>query len=333
MSFFPYRDFSRTETLNNANKAVLHAKFFEPGHVALFDAVSLNVSGDIYFADGDMLQAVREYRRGLACDPENVNLLNSLGVTYALLNRTRLAQSTFEQVVKNDADNCMALYNLGIGAELRGDHAVGIALLEHAHRSCIAGHDEEFRREIEMQLGKAYCLVGRYRESLRCLESWWQGAGERQQGRMLKYLGEACLGAGKPHEAMGWLQQALRTNELDHQVLSLLGMAVYEACEGDEIALSLCAKSVDIAPDDRRARLRLARIEQHLGLHRQALANLGRCRGRGEELTEIRLLKATSLAALGCNARARYWARTVQKKTGVVSEPYRQAQILLDSLG
>jgi len=332
VSSFPYNGFSKSEVLANAGKALLHAKFYGPGHAVLFDAVSLNVSGDIYFSDGDLLKAVREYRRGLECGPEDVNLLNSLGVTYALLNKNSLAKSTFERVLAIDADNHMALYNLGIGAELRGELQAGVEHLEHAHRSCIVGDDVEFRREIEMQLGKLYCLAGRYRESLRYLESWWQKAGERQRERMLKYLGEANFGAGKPKKAMRWLQRALQVNAFDHDVLSLLGMAVWQAQEGDEIALSLCTKSVDLAPDNGLLRLRLAKIQQHLEMHEEALANLAQCRGQGIDLTEVQLLRATSLQGLACNAKAKYWARKVQKRCGAGSEPYRQAQVLLDSI-
>jgi len=332
MSCYPYQGFSKTDVLLNARKALLHAEFFGPGHAVIFDAVSLNVSGDIYFSDGDMAGALREYRRGLEYAPQDVNLLNSLGVTYALLNKNSHARSAFEKVVEIDPDNYMALYNLGLGARLKGDASGAIQLFERAYRGCAIDDDKDFCREVEVQLGELYCTAGRYTESLQCLESWSGKVDERQQRRILKVLGEAHLGTSNTVKAMGYLQRAVQQNPFDHEALSLLGSAIWLAREGDDIALSFCRKSVDLAPNNEMNRFRLAKIQHSLGQHDEALESLAKCRGRNVPQAEVQLLKAALYLQLQRPDRVRFWARKVKKQSVAASEIYKRAQALLEAI-
>ncbi|MEJ2057179.1 MAG: tetratricopeptide repeat protein, partial [Desulfofustis sp.] len=99
ISTFPFRDYKKSEIIKNCQKALLHGSFFGPASSVIFDALSLNVSGDAYFSESDLSGAVKEYRRGLDLSPDDVNLLNSLGVTYALMNKTTKAQEIFDQVI------------------------------------------------------------------------------------------------------------------------------------------------------------------------------------------------------------------------------------------
>jgi predicted Zn-dependent protease len=131
---------------------------------------------------------------------------------------------------------------------------------------------------------------------------------------------------------MTWLQRAHRHNEFDHNILSLLGTAVWQAREGDDIALSLCGKSVDLSPGDPLLRVRLARVQLHSGRYEQALANLSKCRGRSVDPDEVQLLKAAVYLKLQQTGKARYWAKRVQERCATESEPYRKAQVLLDSI-
>ncbi len=333
VSTFPFQAFTRSESLLNARKAVLHAEFFGPGNAVLFDAVSLNVSGDIYFSDGDLPKAVREYRLGLACDSKDVNLLNSLGVTYALLNKNTFARRTFENVISVDDHNYMALYNLGIGAQLRGDLTTALEFFLNAYKHCDNSEEgQSLIHDLKVQLGQLYCQTGNYQKSLEYLEEWRKTATERQQGRIFRYLGEAYLESGKPREAMTWLQRALQQNERDHEILSLLGTAIWKACEGDDIALSLCGKSVELAPDDQQLRVRLARVQMHTGYYKDALINLNRCRGGKVVAAEIQLLKAQTYFLLQQTGRSRFWARKVLKTSGTGNREYLKAQTLLEEI-
>lgn len=56
VGYYPCSDFSKAETLLNCRKALLHASFFGAASAVAFDAVSLNISGDIFSAKGIWLE-------------------------------------------------------------------------------------------------------------------------------------------------------------------------------------------------------------------------------------------------------------------------------------
>ena len=332
VSCFPFHTFSRSETILNSRKAVLHAELLGPGNSVLFDAVSLNVSGDIHFGDGDLACALKEYRRGAAVDPGDVNLLNSLGVTYALLNQQKAAQAAFSRALEQDGSNTLALYNLGLGAQQTGNMREAVSYFEKARLACQMDDDAGVCQEVELHLGRLYCQEGRFEESLECLTSWFNNADIRQQARVFRYLGEAYLGVNQPREAMLWLQRAMRHNEYDHETLSLLGNATWQAREGDDIALTFCQKSVDLSPNDARLRLRLAALQLELGQPEKALENLLVCRVRKDLLTEVQLAKARAYLQLGDVGGARRWGGRALKRSRPESALHVQAGMLLKSI-
>ncbi|MDT8335401.1 MAG: tetratricopeptide repeat protein [Desulfurivibrionaceae bacterium] len=246
-ALFPCADFKRSEVPLNARKALQHTFFFGPGTVTEFNGVSLNISGDVYYNEGDMNGAVREYRRGLGLDPRNVNLLNSLGVAYVRLNRVKAAINCFEKALGVEGDNYMALFNLG-SAWLtcdRDDLAVGF--LEKA----LAVDDRIF--DPVLQLAELYCRSGRYREVVELLDVDQVGRDRRadwEDAAALRCLGEAWRHLGENRRAMECLQQANVFNPRDSRVLSLLGELYDVEGQGGDIALSLCREAVEL--DDAR---------------------------------------------------------------------------------
>ena len=50
----PCGGYTNLEIITNAQKALDHASFLGPSTVALFDSVSLNISGDKRFESGDL---------------------------------------------------------------------------------------------------------------------------------------------------------------------------------------------------------------------------------------------------------------------------------------
>ncbi|WP_136807451.1 tetratricopeptide repeat protein [Desulfosediminicola flagellatus] len=333
VSVFPTHNFSRSDTLINAQKALLHAEFFGAGNSVLFDAVSLNISGDIYFSDGDLPRAVREYLAGLALDASDVNLLNSLGVSYALLNKNTLARKAFDTVIEIDNHNHMALYNLGLGAQTRGDLFDALDCFNQAYSLCHTSDEgREICHDLRLQLGILYCQTSDFVKSLEYLNEWLAESTSGQQARAFRYLGESYLGIGQPGEAMVWLEKALQKNQFDHELLSLLGTAICKAGEGDEIALSLCAKSVDLAPEDAVLRTRLARVQIQSGLADEALLNLKRCRGKRINPIEVQLLKASAYSKLQNSGRAGYWVKRALTQCEAGSDLYKEAKALLKIL-
>ena len=64
-------------------EALDHGAFFGPASTVVFDAVSLNISGDHFYQTGKVSEAMAEYRAALRLDADDVNVYNSLGVCLA----------------------------------------------------------------------------------------------------------------------------------------------------------------------------------------------------------------------------------------------------------
>lgn len=313
VSSYPYCDFKKSEVVSNCRKALLHAAFYGKSSAAVFDAVSLNISGDIYFGDGDLAKAVKEYKRGLKCDYRDVNLHNSLGVALAMMNKLSPAMQSFENGLAVDSDNFMALYNLGLGEQTRNRKAEAWEYLEKAlqHYS----HEEggaELVNDLTLQLGILSCELGKYEVALSYLVPWQpENKNEKSASRVHYYLGEAYHGLKNNRKAMEALQRALRFDELDDGAMNLLGRVYLEEGEGDEIALSLCRKSVELEPSNLRYMLYLAEVLLRCGFSLEARDNLHRCLKSRDCKMEAQLLLGESYAHEGQHRRAKNWFEKV----------------------
>jgi len=279
VSSYPYGLFKKSEMVINCQKALLHAAFFGKSSAVVFDAVSLNISGDIYFGDGDLAKAVREYKRGLLCDDLDVNLHNSLGVALAMMNKLTPALQSFARGLAIDENNFMALYNLGLGEQARNRKDEALQYLEKAlqHYSPEDG-GTELVDDLTLQLGILSCELGKYAAALAYLVPWQEENSTMQNaGRVHYYLGEAYYGVKDNRKAMEALQRALRFDQLDDRAMNLLGRIYLEEREGDEIALSLCRKSVELEPANLRYMLYLAEVLVRCGAPYEAKENLYRC--------------------------------------------------------
>lgn len=335
IALFPLSDFKKSEMVLNCRKALLHGALLGEGMLTIFDALSLNVSGDIFYGEGDIPRAVKEYRRGLSIDPHGVNLLNSLGVSYAMMNRHRIANDCFLKALAIKNDDFMSWYNLGLGRELQGNIAGAVESFEHALKCYI---DDEpntanARKELPVQLGKLYCQTKRYQEALDVLLPWYdKERHDTSSGRVLRYLGESCHGVGKIREAMSWLQRAIRFNEFDADALSLLGEIYLDNNEGDQISLKLCEKSVELNPMPPLFHLRLAKTQIQCGFLEAARDSLHRClRYKGTKgAAQVQMGVLTK--KLGQKKRARHWLSKalLHKETG--SSWYKQASFHMTEL-
>lgn len=329
---YPHADFKKSEILSNSRKALLHSAFFGPGSITAFDAVSLNVSGDIYYSDGDLPSAVREYRRGLVCEPGNVNLLNSLGVSYAMMNKHSLARESFKKALAIDPENCMSLYNLGLEEVLRGNISRGLQCFEKALGAHLDDDGPEVKRDLQFQLAKLYCGLQVFDKALELLTQWYEACESSQSGgHALRYLGEACFGLGNKSEAMVWLQKALRFNEIDYEALSLLGLVYLEEGEGRDIALALCQKSVELNPADRRTRLRLAKVQISCGLFADARKNLVKCRGNKHIQMERQFLMGRICLKMGRRRQANAWFAKVLQQENIPPEMLHEIHAAIEN--
>lgn len=243
-AIYPHENFTKGDTVSNCRKALLHTFFYGPGSLTFFDGVSLNISGDIYYNEGDLANAVKEYKLGLSLDAKNINLLNSLGVTFAQMNLYKKAIPLFKEALGNDPADFMALFNLGFAYLALGEEANALTTFEEARQV----QDENF--DLLLQLGKLYCQTERFAEAVAVLTQGEQvgpvGIRDISHGSVYCYLGEAHKGLGQNEKAMSCLQRAMRHNPRDAAALSLLGELYSEEGQGDDVALSFCRQAVEL---------------------------------------------------------------------------------------
>ena len=284
---WPFHDYTKTETTVNCRKALMHGQFFGPGAVTLFDHVSLNVSGDYLFDEGDYRQAVRDYRNGVRIAPDDINLMNSLGVALTSLNRLREAVEYFDRVLKEDSTNFMALVNKGFAQRMLGNNGGALECFKKASQQREFSGSLVFP-DLSLQLGRLYCDAGRFDSALDVLENYEKHSGNRTEYSLYRLLGEAYAGNNQAAKAIPALQKAVRKNPHDAKSLSLLGELYAQKEQGDDIALALCQQAVEIDDTSWQHWFRLALVNKKMGRPQEArkaiMESLRRKRGEVEAL-------------------------------------------------
>lgn len=257
-SFFPTRDFSRHDTLTHALKALNHALLLGPDCDQFLDALSLNISGDALYQQGDITGAIQEFEKALILDPENVNVLNSLGVCFGVNKAYDAALKYFDMALTHNPEEVMAIYNKGVVNLLAGN-------LPEAHACFTAAEplgNDIF--EVMFQAGKLYLTLGNPQQARLCLERAVQLKPE--SGETLRVLGQSLMALGMNPQAIAAFSRAIKKNPFDAESLSALGHLYDITGENSEIASVFCSKSVNIAPQNGLYRFRLGHI--HLGQDR-----------------------------------------------------------------
>ncbi len=276
VALFPDHDFKKSDLAMNCRKAILHAGFFGPDSQVFFDAVSLNISGDVYYNEGDLVRAIAEYRKGLRLAPDNVNLLNSLGVASVQLNRPRAAQDFFQRALAVDGRNFMALFNLGF-VLLEADDAAGARGLWE--RALAVDGDSP---ELLQHLGVLSCRQGEFaraRELLERCEQKVRKGGQQGGGVMVvaRWLGRAYEALGEERKAIAAYQRTVGGNPRDAGSLSRLGRLYALTGQGDDIALSLCRQAVELDSGKAAHWFRLGWLQHHLQARAEAVESLSEC--------------------------------------------------------
>ncbi len=331
---FPLLDCSRTEVVMQCRKALLHASFYDKNCAVVFDAVSLNVSGDIYFGEGNLNRAATEYRQGLRLSGGDVNLHNSLGVTLAQMNKLQAAHASFQQALSVDPDNFMSFYNLGLLEQHRGNT---VAALDSFSRARQVFDDEEGQRDLladlELQVGILSCVAGRYRQAVEQMQSWYrQNARQTGAERIFYYMGKAYSEIGDNRQSMNYLQKALRYDQFDVRAMSLLGLVYAREQQGNDIALSLCLKSVELEPAELQYKLQLAEVCFRSGMYREAKDNVYRCVRAKRTRLQAQFLLGRIYASEGKKQRAENWLAKVIAQTDDADEMHIEAEKMVLAL-
>ncbi len=273
----PTVDHAAHATLDNACKAVDHAAFFGPGSRVVFDAVSLNISGDKHFERGDTAGAIREFELALRLDPSNVNVRNSLGVCYGVLGDYDKALAQFAEAVALEGREYMAVYNMGLAHWLRGDKDKALEHLLKAHDL----REDVF--EILYQTGRLTMELAQPRKARKFLE---QAARLRPRAAgVFRQMGDCYAALGLTDKAISAYKKSIRQNPGDPLSLSALGCLFDEKGENPEISLMFCRESVRLAPQNPLFRRRLGVLYAKQNRLTEALAEFEAAAGLGLDTT------------------------------------------------
>ncbi len=276
---YPTINYTRSQILENAQKALDHAAFFGPNSLVCFDSVSLNISGDNYYAEGDVLGAIEEFKRALMLDPSNVNVHNSLGVCYGVMGDIDKAIESFETAVWLDPQEYMALYNMGIVSLLKGEKEKALECFLNADRI------GEEAYEIALQAGKIFLETGHPQKGRDYLEKAVRLNPE--SGAAFRYLGDCLSALGAVESAISAYKSAVKLNPNDAAALSGLGHMFDLKGENPEISTTFCLQSVKISPDNGLYRHRLGSL--YLSQHRfeEALKEFEAAREFGHDSSQM----------------------------------------------
>lgn len=307
---YPFGKFNRSDVILNSRKACAHGEFLNAGSVVVFDAVSLNVSGDIYYAEGDLKKAVKEYKTGLLCSPNDINLLNSLGVAYIFLQQINKAEECFFKVLALDSENFMALYNCGLAAEQRGHKNDALRFFRSAMNVYSDEASDDILEELKFILGRLYCENREYKQCLRYLpEPSDSLVSKNRSGQLYRLTGIALCGIGEQKKGVAMLQRSLRINKYDAEALSVLGEQYRLNGKEEDVALSFCQKSVELEPENMSFLLRLTRVQLACKKFEEAKANLRILIKHKKLYSQAAVLMEQYYDLIGNSRRKIYWQR------------------------
>jgi tetratricopeptide (TPR) repeat protein len=240
------------EMLTRALKALDHASFFGPNSAVIFDAVSLNISGDKLFDKGDIKGSIKEFKQALKLDPSSINIHNSLGVCYGLRGDYQKAKSEFSAVIKLDSSEVMSWYNLGFINMLEGNRKQALDLFLKANTI----NQDVF--EIAFQTGRLLMEMSQAEKGKKFLEH--ASRLEPGSAAVFRYLGECYTSIGKIDDAIAAYKKAIKQNPSDAASLSALGCLFEEQGENPEISMMFCQESVKLSPENGLFRYRLGQL-------------------------------------------------------------------------
>ena len=224
-------------------------------------------------------------------DPEDLNVLNSLGVCYGQQGKRPAAIEVFERVLAKDGDNLMAHYNRGFILAMEGDSEAALESFRRAATIDPANFD------VLYHLGRLALELDLVEEAVRHLAL----AVDLKNSRpiVFRYLGEAWLKSERPGEAMEAYKAAVRYDPEDASSLSQLGVLIMQQGIDLEVALSLVRQSVSLDPTNNLFRARLARVLARTRRTGEALEEYGRVLAAGSATREIHYELAAILKELG----------------------------------
>ncbi len=249
---FPFLEFTKKDTFYNAVKALDHGAFLGKESTVFFDAVSLNISGDRLYYMGETEKAACEYKKGLEIENNNINLTNSLGVCFGMMQKLELAKKEFKKVMALDSNEFMAVYNTGLIYEIMGDRGKALEYL------CRASRINNKIFEVELTAGTLFYKAKKFEYALYHLKNAIEL--NKKAGTPFRISGDLFLEKGENEKAVQSYKKAIKLNPLDAGALSGLAAAFEIQNKNLDIALGFARQSVSMEPCNPVFRSRLNKL-------------------------------------------------------------------------
>lgn len=196
--------------------AFLHSIMLGKGETVVHDHVTWQLRGDEFSAWNDYKNACVSYRRGLALDPDNPEILNSLGAALATLGRYAEAVTCFKKAIKISKADYMLFYNLS-GALLKAGRPDEAA--EAASRALALAPDNIvclYRR------AESLLACGKTGEAVSLMEGFLESRGDENLF-LTRLLARALIKSGSWPDAKIRLEKIIAVKADDKEVLKMLG--------------------------------------------------------------------------------------------------------------
>jgi len=253
---FPYHDFSKIQTFTNALKAIDHAAFFGPDTLVHFDATSLNISGDRLYQLNKCDMAIKEYQKGLEINPNDINLINSLGVCFGIMGKLDKAKREFKKAMTINPNEPMVIYNMGLLYQIKGDIDKAVIYLRKAHDI------DPLVFEVELLLGQMLIKKEHPGQALPHLEA--ASRTNPESGLAFRMKGEIFLADNHPEKADHEFNRAIKLNPCDAASLSGYANSLELQEKNLNIALTFAKNSIALEPDNKLFKKRLNAIQDKI---------------------------------------------------------------------
>ncbi len=202
--------------------AYIHALRLGTGSIVIHDGLTWHVTGDELLGWGDAKAACRAYKYGIKADPEQPDLLNSLGVCLVELGRFKEATKHFRMATRLDPLNFMAFYNIAGILFKRGD----LYDAEIAAKAALDIRPSDHRALTRM--ANILMALGRYAEAVLHLENAISNLDGKASGTLYRKLGKAYMEIDRWAEAKEAWRKALAKNPSDSHSMAYLSLGYLE---------------------------------------------------------------------------------------------------------
>ncbi len=278
IAVYPTISYKKNDIFENARKALDHAEFFDVNSCVAFDSVSLNISGDKYYQDGDIKKAIDEFLLALELDKDNVNVHNSLGVCFGIKEDMDKALNEFQITAHLDPKEIMPVYNAGYIHFLRKEYATSLAYFLKAEQI------DNTVFELAVQTGRIYLELNQDKTAKKYLES--AIALNQKSAAAYRLLGDAYTRLDQISDAITAYKTSLKINPEDANALSALGYLYEKKKKNADIALMFCRQATQIDPHNGLFRHRLGRLYLNRDQIKEALDEFQKAQELGHKSDE-----------------------------------------------